>query len=138
MAWWIYRFSRSRLVRRRSDSREIPLARQVYRVEDQEFSLHKGEGFLIEPNKQTFYQAGEEDPWTYLWIGFDGAKCESCLRSLGLGPWAWIRGLQPPQRPLFPAQPWWSSPQCPPVPGYNRKSRKAAACPRKLEKERCT
>ena len=57
----------------------------IYRVEDQEFSLHKGEGFLIEPNKQTFYQAGEEDPWTYLWIGFDGAKCESCLRSLGLG-----------------------------------------------------
>ena len=40
---------------------------------------------MIEPNKQTFYQAGEEDPWTYLWIGFDGAKCESCLRSLGLG-----------------------------------------------------
>ena len=57
----------------------------VYHVEDQEFSLQKGEGFLIEPNKQTFYQASEEDPWTYLWIGFDGAKCGSCLRSLGLG-----------------------------------------------------
>lgn len=57
----------------------------VYHVEDQEFSLQKGEGFLIEPNKQTFYQASEEDPWTYLWIGFDGAKCGSCLQSLGLG-----------------------------------------------------
>lgn len=57
----------------------------VYRVEDREFLLHKGEGFLIEPNRQTFYQASGEDPWTYLWIGFDGAKCESCLRSLGLG-----------------------------------------------------
>lgn len=57
----------------------------VYHVEDQKFSLQKGEGFLIEPNKQTFYQASEEDPWTYLWIGFDGAKCGSCLRSLGLG-----------------------------------------------------
>ena len=57
----------------------------TYRVEDQEFLLHKGEGFLIEPNRQTFYQAGGEEPWTYLWIGFDGAKCGSCLRSLGLG-----------------------------------------------------
>ena len=57
----------------------------IYHVEDQDFPLHKGDGFLIEPNKQTFYQASEEDPWTYLWIGFDGAKCESCLHSLGLG-----------------------------------------------------
>lgn len=57
----------------------------VYRAEDQEFLLRKGEGFLIEPNRQTFYQASAEDPWTYLWIGFDGAKCGSCLRSLGLG-----------------------------------------------------
>lgn len=57
----------------------------IYRVEDQEFLLRKGEGFLIEPNRQTFYQADGEDPWTYLWIGFDGAKCGSCLRSLGLG-----------------------------------------------------
>lgn len=57
----------------------------VYRTEDQEFTLRKGEGFLIEPNRQTFYQADAEDPWTYLWVGFDGARCESCLRSLGLG-----------------------------------------------------
>lgn len=57
----------------------------TYRVEGQDFLLHKGEGFLIEPNKQTFYQADGEDPWTYLWIGFNGAKCGSCLRSLGLG-----------------------------------------------------
>lgn len=57
----------------------------IYRVEDQEFLLRKGEGFLIEPNRQTFYQADGEDPWTYLWIGFDGSKCGSCLRSLGLG-----------------------------------------------------
>ena len=26
----------------------------IYRVEDREYTLHKGEGFLIEPNKQTF------------------------------------------------------------------------------------
>lgn len=57
----------------------------TYRAEGREFFLRKGEGFLIEPNKQAFYQADGEDPWTYLWIGFDGDKCESCLRSVGLG-----------------------------------------------------
>ena len=57
----------------------------VYRVEDREYVLRKGEGFLIEPNKQTFYQASGEDPWTYLWIGFDGENCQRCLNSLGLG-----------------------------------------------------
>nr|WP_325213038.1 AraC family transcriptional regulator [uncultured Oscillibacter sp.] len=59
--------------------------RGIYRTEDQEFTLGRGEGFLIEPNRQTFYQADGENPWTYLWVGFDGARCESCLRSLGLG-----------------------------------------------------
>lgn len=59
--------------------------RGTYQVEGRKYSLHKGEGFLIEPNKQTFYQADAEDPWTYLWVGFDGSKCESCLHALGLG-----------------------------------------------------
>ena len=33
------------------------------------FDLQAGQGFLIEPDVQTFYQADEKDPWTYLWIG---------------------------------------------------------------------
>ena len=56
-----------------------------FQAEGQEYHLGKGEGFLITPNKQTFYQADREHPWTYLWIGFDGSSCESCLRAAGLG-----------------------------------------------------
>ena len=56
-----------------------------YRMEGREFRLGRGEGFLIEPNKQTFYQASAEDPWTYIWVGFDGTNCETCLRAVGLG-----------------------------------------------------
>lgn len=59
--------------------------RGIYQVEGREYSLGRGDGFLIEPNKQTFYQASQEDPWTYLWVGIDGANCERCLRSIGLG-----------------------------------------------------
>lgn len=59
--------------------------RGTYSVDGTVYTLGRGEGFLIEPNKQTFYQADENEPWHYLWIGFDGAKAESCLRSIGLG-----------------------------------------------------
>lgn len=57
----------------------------IYRVEGQEYVLGKGQGFLVPPNRQTFYQASEQNPWTYLWIGFDGGNCETCLRAIGLG-----------------------------------------------------
>ena len=47
-------------------------------------SLHAGEGFLIRPNEQAFFQADESDPWTYLWIGFDGSRCVEYLKAIGL------------------------------------------------------
>lgn len=53
-------------------------------VNGEEYNLRNGQGFLIEPEVQTFYQADEEVPWTYLWIGFGGKKAEDYLRDLGL------------------------------------------------------
>lgn len=53
-------------------------------VNGEEYNLQKGQGFLIEPEVQTFYQADEKVPWTYLWIGFGGKKAEDYLRDLGL------------------------------------------------------
>ena len=47
-------------------------------------SLHAGDGFLIRPDEQVFYQADETDPWTYVWIGFDGARCIEYLKAIGL------------------------------------------------------
>lgn len=55
-----------------------------YYVGDTQYDLQAGQGFLIEPNVQTFYQADEKDPWTYLWIGFGGSSAESYLRDIGL------------------------------------------------------
>ena len=45
-----------------------------YHAGDVEYALQAGQGFLIEPHVQTFYQADEKEPWTYLWIGFHGDK----------------------------------------------------------------
>lgn len=56
----------------------------VYQINGVPHTLGKGDGFLIEPNKQTFYQADAQNPWTYLWIGFAGTNAEGCLRAIGL------------------------------------------------------
>ncbi len=37
------------------------------------FALGAGEYFIIRADELTFYQADEKDPWSYIWIGFDGS-----------------------------------------------------------------
>jgi hypothetical protein len=41
-------------------------------------------GFLIKPNVLTRYEADQENPWTYVWVGFSGEKCEQFLRDIGI------------------------------------------------------
>lgn len=55
-----------------------------YLAGDVQYALQAGQGFLIEPHVQTFYQADEKEPWTYLWIGFNGKNAGEYLRSIGL------------------------------------------------------
>ena len=52
---------------------------------NEEYRLRGGQGFLIEPEVLTFYEADKEDPWTYVWIGFSGERAGEYLRDLGLG-----------------------------------------------------
>ncbi len=56
----------------------------IFQSGDKQVSLHAGEGFIIRPNEQAFFQADEADPWTYLWIGFDGTRCSEYLSAIGL------------------------------------------------------
>lgn len=56
-----------------------------YRVGDTTYELGAGEGFVIEPEVQTFYQADKDDPWTYLWVGFSGSRAKEYLADVGLG-----------------------------------------------------
>lgn len=48
------------------------------------YSLEKGQGFLIEPDYQTLYIADAEVPWTYVWVGFSGKKSKEILNSIGI------------------------------------------------------
>lgn len=56
----------------------------TYQVGERKYELSKGQGFLIEPETLTFYQADAKDPWVYLWIGFDGHNVPKVLQDVGL------------------------------------------------------
>ncbi|MFA9379743.1 MAG: AraC family ligand binding domain-containing protein, partial [Acetanaerobacterium sp.] len=55
-----------------------------YRVGEKIYQLKKGDGFLILPNSSTLYKATNDDPWTYKWVGFNGAATMRILESVGL------------------------------------------------------
>ena len=50
-----------------------------FEADKKTYYLGKHDAFLIYPDEMTFYQADEDDPWTYIWIGFGGIKAETCL-----------------------------------------------------------
>lgn len=56
----------------------------TYRTGGKEYRLEAGYGFLIEPRIQTFYQADLAEPWSYIWIGFDGSNAGKYLDDAGL------------------------------------------------------
>ena len=43
-----------------------------YTVGDREYALKKDDGFLIKPGETAFYQADDNDPWEYYFVGFHG------------------------------------------------------------------
>lgn len=55
-----------------------------YYVNDRKYTIEANQGFLIRPHELTFYQADEDDPWSYLWIGFDGKKVKTYLKYSGM------------------------------------------------------
>ncbi|MFX3985525.1 AraC family ligand binding domain-containing protein, partial [Streptococcus suis] len=48
------------------------------------YHLPAGQGFLISPDAIWSYEADDKDPWSYIWLEFDGLKPEHFLRQAGL------------------------------------------------------
>lgn len=65
-----------------------------YYVNDRKYTIEARQGFLIRPGELTFYQADETDPWTYLWIGFNGSKAKTYLKYGGMGETDYTFGCQ--------------------------------------------
>ena len=56
----------------------------VYQVGGRKYQLSAGQGFLIEPETLTFYQADKDEPWSYLWVGVGGTEAEKYIQDIGL------------------------------------------------------
>ena len=55
-----------------------------FSIGEKEYPLEAGYGFLITPDELAFYQADAKEPWTYVWVGFNGASAEEYVKSMGL------------------------------------------------------
>lgn len=47
------------------------------------FPIEKGDAFLIRPYQQVYYQADEQQPYSYYWVGFNGTEVENLLEICG-------------------------------------------------------
>ncbi|MHC5268629.1 AraC family transcriptional regulator [Enterococcus sp. LJL98] len=64
----------------------IAKGRGTFSVDGKDYALSQGDFFLIQPEIETFYQADEEEPWEYYWIGFHGKKVNEVLAYLQIDP----------------------------------------------------
>lgn len=55
----------------------------LYRGE-RRWKIGKSEGFLILPEEVNYYQADEEEPWHYCWVGFHGREVPGILKKCGI------------------------------------------------------
>ncbi len=73
--------------------------RGTFFVNGATYRLKAGQGFLIEPDYLTTYTADQDDPWTYVWLGFSGEEVQGILNSIGLNQDSPIFTCDPEQRP---------------------------------------
>lgn len=55
-----------------------------YTVNNTTYKLKKNQGFLICPNVLTYYEADKDNPWSYMWVGFNGVKAQTYLNYANL------------------------------------------------------
>ena len=51
----------------------------IYRCGDKDFAVHAGEIFIVHPNEIARYTADNDNPWEYIWVGF---QCSDRFASL--------------------------------------------------------
>jgi len=51
-----------------------------YFINDRHFALRKNQCFLVPPDVVTYYKAEPSDPWTYVWICFNGTHALPLLQ----------------------------------------------------------
>ena len=52
-------------------------------INNHKYRIEKGDAFLIPPETDAWYEADEEEPWFYSWLGFCGVKAKACMDNAG-------------------------------------------------------
>lgn len=56
----------------------------IYQTGGLTYELGKGDFFVILPNTEVYYKADNDEPWDYIWVGFQGIKAETYLKNAGI------------------------------------------------------
>ena len=56
----------------------------IYETNGVRHELRVGDLFLSQPDMRIFYQASEDDPWEYCWVGFHGTDAEQLIERIDL------------------------------------------------------
>ncbi len=51
---------------------------------EERWPVRAGQGFLILPDEVTFYEADEQHPWHYAWVGYQGQQAGQLTREAGM------------------------------------------------------
>lgn len=54
-------------------------------IQDKHYTIHANQYFLISPDILTFYKADLEEPWTYVWLCFNGDSVPVMLQHCHIG-----------------------------------------------------
>lgn len=61
----------------------VASGRGVFRCGKQEYPITPGGLFLLSPSQLASYQADAEDPWKYIWVGFNGTDARRLVNLTG-------------------------------------------------------
>lgn len=58
--------------------------RGTFIINNKKFDIHPGTIFFIPKGQTSIYYTNKDNPWTYIWVGFDGEVVDDYLSALGL------------------------------------------------------
>lgn len=63
-------------------------------INEKEYHLSKGDAFFIPANTEAWYEADQEEPWVYMWVGFTGYKSGEYAEHAGFSLESPVRAVQ--------------------------------------------
>lgn len=63
----------------------VTVGKGVFISGNKRYDLHRGAAFYIAPGQAVKYYPDQTSPWSYIWVGFGGSRCEELLAKAALG-----------------------------------------------------